>query len=209
MARFTFSYSSAPKFPTTRSSTSRYILSCDSSHGSWSWMARKATRSRSDHARSRNRGGIFGAVLKDLMTKVLRCLWWCCFNNEVVVSSLGVVPPPPLCKGGLCVVILSSSSLSGGRSFFGALSRSFERGKQRASRVFDTNDVFSLLLNDILKKSFGKRERDCEREKKWRESSLSLHLNPKHKYTHYGPFFTCVFSSPLIKTDSHTEHHSS
>ena len=126
-------------------------------------MARKATRSRSDHARSRNRGGIFGAVLKDLMTKVLRCLLWSCFNNEVVVvsSSLGVVvvppPPPPLCKGGglLCVVVIvffSSSSLS---------------GKQREARVESlryTNDVFSLLLllNDInsLKRKKKKRERE-------------------------------------------------
>ena len=121
-------------------------------------MARKATRSRSDHARSRNRGGIFGAVLKDLMTKVLRCLLWSCFNNEVVVvsSSLGVVvppPPPPLCKGGglLCVVVIvffSSSSLS---------------GKQREARVESlryTNDVFSLLLllNDILSKEREKKK---------------------------------------------------
>ena len=132
-------------------------------------MARKATRSRSDHARSRNRGGIFGAVLKDLMTKVLRCLLWSCFNNEVVVvsSSLGVVvvppPPPPLCKGGglLCVVVIvffsSSSSLS---------------GKQREARVESlryTNDVFSLLL--LLLNDINSLKR--KREKKKRESPLS------------------------------------
>jgi len=126
-------------------------------------MARKATRSRSDHARSRNRGGIFGAVLKDLMTKVLCCLLWCCFNNVVVSSSLGVVVPPPLCKGGLCVVILSSSSLSGGRSFLVCVS--FVRERKTESPVESlryTNDVFSLLLlNDILSK-----EREKEREKK-------------------------------------------
>ena len=44
----------------------------------------KATRSRSDHARSRNRGGIFWAVLKDLMTKVLLLSVrqrWCCSSS--------------------------------------------------------------------------------------------------------------------------------